>query len=65
MRHPTKKQLDAYRLVYIHGCTHAEAGAMLGIGRSSLTERLSRLKKLLSGGRGYSYEKWKGVLPDM
>jgi len=41
---PTPAEIEAYRLVHIHGCTQKEAGVILGVSRTSITMRLARLK---------------------
>lgn len=41
---PTDRQIEAYRLVRIHQCTHKEAGIMLGVSRSAVSHLISRLQ---------------------
>ena len=44
----TPQQIEAYRLVYIHGCTHTEAAELMECGRSNVTHLLKTLKKYYS-----------------
>lgn len=41
---PTTKEIEAYRLIHIHGCSHKEAGLMLGVDRSTITKRMASLR---------------------
>ena len=54
---PTPRQIEAYRLVHIHGCTQEEAGKMMGVDRSCVTHLLIKLKSL----RPDLFEKTKKV----
>jgi len=41
----TKRQVEAYRYVYLHGCSHDEAAGLMQCSRSNVTHLLQRLKK--------------------
>ena len=42
---PTAKQIEAYRLVYIHDCKHAQAAELMRCSRSNVSHLLKNLKK--------------------
>ena len=41
----TDRQIEAYRLVYIHQQTQAQAGKLMGIKQAAVSRLLLRLKK--------------------
>jgi len=42
---PTARQIEAFRLVYINGCTQTEAGKVLGISQQAVSRLLRRSEK--------------------
>ena len=43
--YPTEKQIEAYRLVRIHGFSLYESGIIMGVSESAVCRLLSRLKE--------------------
>jgi predicted DNA-binding protein (UPF0251 family) len=42
---PTERQIEAYRLVHIHGCTQEEAGRMMGVSQPAISYLLRSLSR--------------------
>lgn len=45
MEKPTPQQINAYRFVFIHDCTQAQAALLMGCSRPNVTQLIKRLKK--------------------
>lgn len=45
-KQPTQRQIDAYRFVYIHDCTFAQAAKLMGYkNKNAVASLIKRLKK--------------------